>query len=43
MNVFPFRTHLEALHDKAPDAYLFPADTKTHGGPEGKFTLTFER
>jgi hypothetical protein len=38
------RTYIEALNDKAPDAYLFPTDdTKNHGGPEGKFTVTFEQ
>ncbi|CAF3031084.1 unnamed protein product, partial [Rotaria sp. Silwood2] len=36
-------TRLEALHNKAADAYLFPTDdTKTHGGPEGNFTIVFE-
>ncbi|CAF1533661.1 unnamed protein product [Adineta steineri] len=39
----PDGTYLEALNGQAPDAYLFPTDdTKTHGGPEGKFVLTFE-
>ncbi len=39
-----YRTHLEALNNQAPDAYLFPKDDgKTHGGPEGNFTITFEQ
>ncbi len=41
---FCFRTKLQALHSRAPDAYLYPKDdTKTHGlSGDGKFVVVFE-
>ena len=40
---FSYRRRLEALHNKAPDAYLFPTDDiKTHGVHEGDFTIIFD-
>ncbi|CAF1251368.1 unnamed protein product [Rotaria magnacalcarata] len=40
----PDGTRLKALHRRARDAYLFPADnSKTHASRAGKFIVTFER